>query len=107
MHGSSNVAPVPSGRDQFVTNSRPVVLYHAAAATVTTLFFESAGLRYPVEELLDVERVEHGGLWQGRCYELWADYRGQRVRLFRTHDAREFGQVCRALMRAREHAGLA
>jgi hypothetical protein len=35
-------------------------------------------------------------------YELIAWYRGQQRTLFATRDAREFGQVCRALRRARE-----
>jgi len=38
--------------------------------------------------------------------ELWAEYRGETVRAYRTRDAREFGQVTRALMRAIEHAGI-
>ncbi|QSB13705.1 hypothetical protein JQS43_19325 [Natronosporangium hydrolyticum] len=57
--------------------------------------------------LSEIERVEQGGLLQSRSYELWASFRGQRHRLFRCHDAREFGQICRALTRAREYAGVA
>jgi hypothetical protein len=37
-----------------------------------------------------------------RVYELWAVYRGQMTCLFDTTDAREFGQVKRALVRAIE-----
>ncbi|HEY8471801.1 MAG TPA: DUF6232 family protein [Natronosporangium sp.] len=51
--------------------------------------------------------MESGGLLQSRLYELWAWFRGQQVRLFQSYDSREFGQVCRALTRAREYAGLA
>lgn len=107
MHGSSSVAPVPSGRDEIVTYLRPTVLYQGKGATVTTAHFESGGYRFPVAELFSIERVEHGGLLQQRTYELWARFRGQVVRLFRSPDAREFGQVCRALTRAREYAGVA
>jgi hypothetical protein len=82
------------------------VLYEVNGTTVTTSYFESNGYRYPVEELAIVERVEHGGLLQSRRYELWAWYRGQRVRVFSCPNEMEFGQVCRALTRAREHAGL-
>jgi hypothetical protein len=41
-----------------------------------------------------------------RFLELWALLRGHRVRLFHTYDARESGQVTRALVRAREYAGV-
>lgn len=107
MHGSSNVTPAPSGRDSFVTSGRPTVLYEGNGVTVTTTYFQSNGLRFPVEELGDVERVEAGSLLQARLFELWAWFRGDRVRLFQCADSQEFGQVCRALTRARERAGLA
>ncbi len=41
-----------------------------------------------------------------RPYELWAEYRGTTVRLFYSDSEREYGQVCRALVRAREIARL-
>lgn len=104
MDASSNVTPAPSGRDHFVTFYQPAVLYEGEGAIVTTAYFESGGYRFPVDELDDVERWEHGGLLQSRLYELWAWFRTQRVRLFYCYDAQEFGQVCRALIRAREHA---
>jgi hypothetical protein len=107
MQASSNLSPAPSGRDHSVTPPRPVVLYQGDDATVTTVYFDVAGLRYPVTELDRVERVESaGGLRHPRWFELWAWFRGERVRLFRSSDARVFGQVCRALTRARERAGL-
>jgi hypothetical protein len=107
MHGSSNVTPAPRGRDEFVTHQRSTILYQAASVTVTTTYFEAGGHRYPVDELTEIARVEQGGLLQTRSFELLALFRGQQVRLFRCGDAREFGQVCRALTRAREHAGVA
>lgn len=107
MNASSDVAPTPSGRDGSVTFGRPAILYQGEGATVTTTHFEAGGYQYPVAALADVERVEQGSLLQSRLYELWATFRGQRVRLFRCDDAREFGQVCRALTRAREYAGVA
>jgi hypothetical protein len=61
-----------------------------------------------VTELSSIERVQlERGLLQERSYELWARFRGQQVRLFRSDDAREFGQVCRALLRARQLGGVA
>lgn len=39
-------------------------------------------------------------------YELWARYRGRQTLLFRTDQERQFGQVTRALLRAREAARL-
>lgn len=106
MYGSSRVTSAPRGRDRFVTLKRPTVLYRGTGATVTTRFFTADGFRYPVAELDDLSRVEHGGLLQSKLYELWARFRGQRIRVFRCFDKLEFGQVCRALTRAREYAGL-
>lgn len=37
-----------------------------------------------------------------RPYEIWAEYRGAEVRLFATEDREQYGQVARALVRARE-----
>jgi len=106
MHGSSGVTSAPRGRGRFVTFRRPTILYQGDRATVTTTYFESTGHRYPVAELDDVERVETGSLLQARLFEIWARFRGERIRVFRCPDAKEFGQVCRALIRARERAGL-
>jgi hypothetical protein len=104
MYGSNSLAPVPAER--FQTASRATVLYRGKNATVTTEWFTSEGRSFSLLELVEVERVEQGGLFQARSYELWALVRGQSVRLFRTRDVREFGQVSRALVRAREYAGL-
>lgn len=40
-----------------------------------------------------------------RPYEIWAEYRGAEVRLFVTADPEQYGQVARALVRAREAQG--
>ncbi len=106
MEGSSNRTPDQRRRDRSVTFHRAVVLYQAAGTVVTTAFFESAGRRYPMAELHSLRRIEHSSLWQPRAFELWARYRGRLVRLYRSRKAHEFGKVCRALVRAREHAGL-
>src|SRR5262249_31749467 len=37
-----------------------------------------------------------------RPFELWAEYRGEMVRLFSSTEEKTFGHVCRALIRARE-----
>jgi hypothetical protein len=37
-----------------------------------------------------------------RPYEIWAHYRGSPVLLFATEDSEQYGQVARALVRARE-----
>lgn len=107
MHASREVDQNPIERDRFVTNNRPTILYQGGGTTVTTTFFEFDGYRYPLEELTDVERVQHGGWLQSRRFEVWARFRRQRIRVFYCHHATEFGQVCRALTRAREYAGLA
>jgi hypothetical protein len=107
MHASREAAQNPIVRDRVVTDNRSTILYQEAGTTVTTTFFEFGGYRFPLEELTNVERVEHGGWLQTRRFELWARFRQQRVRLFFCYHTREFGQVCRALTRAREYAGLA
>lgn len=40
-----------------------------------------------------------------RPYEIWAEYQGAGVRLFVTEDPEQYGQVARALVRAREWQG--
>ncbi|HEY8451742.1 MAG: DUF6232 family protein [Micromonosporaceae bacterium] len=85
----------------------PTVLYQDEAITVTTAFLESGGRHYPLEELSRFHRVERSGWLRPRRYELRAWFRGRVVRLFRSHDSEKFGRVCRALVRARERAGLA
>lgn len=107
MKGSRSNLAGPRWRDRFVTWLTPAVLYQDDAITVTTAFFESMGRRYPLDELELLRRVEHTAWLRPRRYELSAQFRGRTVRLFRSRDAREFGRVCRALVRARERAGLA
>ncbi|WP_319463246.1 DUF6232 family protein [Micromonospora sp. RTP1Z1] len=45
-----------------------------------------------------------GDRWRPPAYELWGRYRGAEVLLFSSDDERQFGQVARALLRAREGA---
>ncbi|SCL39142.1 hypothetical protein GA0070624_6463 [Micromonospora rhizosphaerae] len=45
-----------------------------------------------------------GDRWRPPAYELWGRYRGAEVLLFSSDDERQFGQVTRALRRAREGA---
>ncbi|HLU44295.1 MAG TPA: DUF6232 family protein [Natronosporangium sp.] len=106
MYGSSNLAPLPDERMNRRPARRPIVLYRDWNTLVTTETFWSEDGCYPVEELAFVERVESGSRFRGRSYELRALFRGQRVRLFRTRNQCKFGQVCRALTRAQEYAGL-
>jgi hypothetical protein len=87
--------------------TRSAVLYQQGGTTVTVAYLESEGHRFPLQGLDQIERVEHGSWSRPRLFELWALFRGHRVRLFHTYDVREFGQVCRALTRAREYLGLA
>lgn len=107
MNGSSNPAPVQKQRDHSGTPAPPTVHYRSAGITITTEFVESAGRRYSLVELLAPRRAQGASWWQPRRYELWATFQGERVRLFVSRDGQRFNQVCRALVRAREHAGLA
>lgn len=47
-----------------------------------------------------------GHRWRPPAYELWGRYRGSVVLLFSSDQERQFGQVTRALIRAREAARL-
>ncbi|MEU2614679.1 DUF6232 family protein [Micromonospora sp. NPDC007271] len=52
--------------------------------------------------LLPLLLVVIGDRWRPRAYELWGRHRGAEVLLFSSDDERQFGQVTRALQRARE-----
>ncbi|MFG2057065.1 DUF6232 family protein [Micromonospora sp. NPDC048930] len=52
--------------------------------------------------LLPLGLVLIGNRWRPPAYELWGRYRGAEVLLFSSDDERQFGQVTRALRRARE-----
>lgn len=86
-----------------MTLLRPQVLYRGEGTTVTTAYVETYGRRYRLSELSELWRVEGRARW----FEVWAKARGDRVRLFWSRDVQEFGKVVRALIRARELAGLA
>lgn len=52
--------------------------------------------------LLPLLLVLVGDRWRPPAYELWGRHRGGEVLLFSSDDERQFGQVTRALQRARE-----
>ncbi|MGR6321717.1 DUF6232 family protein [Micromonospora soli] len=52
--------------------------------------------------LLPVLLVVLADRWRPPAYELWGRYRGAEVLLFSSDNERQFGQVTRALQRARE-----
>ncbi|WP_433387178.1 DUF6232 family protein [Micromonospora sp. KLBMP9576] len=52
--------------------------------------------------LLPVLVAAVGDRWRPPAYELWGQRRGARMLLFSSDDERQFGQVTRALRRARE-----
>lgn len=52
--------------------------------------------------LLPVLLVLIGDRWRPPAYELWGRHKGVEVLLFTSDDERQFGQVTRALRRARE-----
>lgn len=106
MNSISSLPAPPYQRDQIMTFVIQTVLYHARGTTVTTEFFESDGRRYPLAELGIVHRAVPAGWPRRRLFELWAEFRGRPVRLYRCRSERVFGQVCRALLRAREYAEL-
>ncbi|MFU8873489.1 DUF6232 family protein [Micromonospora sp. SL4-19] len=62
----------------------------------------SAYLILGVVGLLPLLLALIGDRWRPPAYELWGRYRGAEVLLFSSDDERQFGQVKRALQRARE-----
>jgi hypothetical protein len=56
--------------------------------------------------LLPLVLASVGYRMRPRPFELWAEYRGLTVQLFYSESEREYNQVCRALVRAREMARL-
>ncbi|MEU8262388.1 DUF6232 family protein [Micromonospora sp. NPDC048999] len=54
--------------------------------------------------LLPLLLVAIGDRWRPPAYELWGRHQGAEVLLFSSDDQRQFGQVARALRRAREGA---
>jgi hypothetical protein len=61
-----------------------------------------AYLTLGVVAVLPVLLVLVGDRWRPPAYELWGRHRGTQVLLFSSDDERQFGQVTRALLRARE-----
>ncbi|MFR9775156.1 DUF6232 family protein [Micromonospora sp. MS34] len=62
----------------------------------------SAYLMLGAVGLLPLLLVLIGDRWRPPAYELWGLHRGAEVLLFTSDDERQFGQVTRALQRARE-----
>ncbi|MFD2766515.1 DUF6232 family protein [Micromonospora eburnea] len=56
--------------------------------------------------LLPLLLVMIGDRWRPPAYELWGRHQGAEVLLFSSDDERQFGQVARAVRRAREGARL-
>lgn len=54
--------------------------------------------------LIPLTMAAIGHRMRPRQYELWADYRGMATRLLVSDSERQYNQVCRALVRAREQA---
>ncbi|SBT46480.1 DUF6232 family protein [Micromonospora auratinigra] len=66
----------------------------------------SAYLTLGVVGLLPLLLVLLGDRWRPPAYELWGWHRGTEVLLFSSDDERQFGQVTRAVQRAREGSRL-
>jgi uncharacterized membrane protein YidH (DUF202 family) len=70
---------------------------HLTIVTVIGLVFAIIGVLAVEAMLSGIEDIRG----HSRHLELWATMSGRPVLLFRTNDSARFGQVCRALMRAR------
>jgi hypothetical protein len=114
----------PAGRPTSIT-SRPDTLLRQPGIRVSGRWFIVGSRRYDVTELSHLRTVRGPrdpltiravittgvvlaaiGRLRPRPFELWAEYRGMTVQLFYSDSEREYGQVCRALVRAREMARL-
>ncbi|GAB2935863.1 hypothetical protein GCM10027280_24750 [Micromonospora polyrhachis] len=76
--------------------------YTGGLYRLTALAYLTLGILTLVPVLLAVA----GNRWRPPAYELWGTYRGTTTLLFTSDQEREFGQVTRALVRAREVARL-
>jgi hypothetical protein len=103
-------------RDVHVVRGRPDPLALASAAATGVVlagvaaswpFLHSAGAWLVATALIAVPAAMGGACWRINPPEwaLRATYRSYQVELFRCPDARVFGQVRRALMRALEEVG--
>jgi hypothetical protein len=74
------------------------IVFLTAAADDITLRISSALIAMlPVGAALAAWRMRR------QHFSLWADYQGETVEVFGTFDERQYNQVCRALLRAREY----
>ena len=90
-----------------------VVSAHAAGGAIAVVavtwpYLHSAQAFAAAAALLILPAIISGACWRlsPRVYELRAGYRGHRVLLYSSSDARTFGQVQRGLLRALEARGL-
>lgn len=102
------------GRHDSPTVKAMVVLGVVLAALVGVMVASRAGSPIQLSAvpalgaalLLPLVLAAVGYRMRPRPYELWAEYRGLTVQLFYSDSEREYNQVCRALVRAREMARL-
>jgi hypothetical protein len=88
----------------------PVVVGTTLAAVVVLVavgasLFEMPPMAWPAMIVIATIPVSAAAVTyrlRPRPFELWAEYRGEMVQLFRSAEEKTFGHVCRALIRARE-----
>ena len=73
------------------TGAQPATATYAAAGAVVLVPLTMAAISHRMRP---------------RHFELWADYRGMATRLLVSDSERQYNQICRALVRAREQARL-
>ncbi|WP_018349600.1 DUF6232 family protein [Longispora albida] len=82
------------------------VYYDRGGIRITERCMELHGQCYPLAELSRIEVSPPSGVLAflriRRVWELWAEHRGVVTLIFTSRSERIFGQVRRALMRARE-----
>jgi hypothetical protein len=93
------------GSDPIAIRSTSLAGVAAAAFAVSWPFFEEPAAWLIAASLVAASAAASGACWRThpRMYELWATVHGVHVLLFRSRDARAFGQLRRALVRALEH----
>ena len=100
----ANLRTARGPRDPFVIGTSGAAGVATLAVIVAAPSLRSATHWAVALMLVAVPMVVAIVAWKQRIrrFDLWTDYQGQPVQLLSTFDALQYGQICRALLRAQE-----
>ena len=104
VDGLANLRTARGPRDPFVLGASGVAGVAALALAVASPSLRSVTHWAVALVLVTVPVVIALVAWKQRVrrFELWADYQGYEVQVLWTFDALRYGQICRAIVRAKE-----